>query len=457
MAKIRTQYICERCETVHIQWSGRCNSCGEWNTLYEQAAASNSVGTRSAAKAKSKSSICDSLDLGSVDLSQETISTGSFEFDRALGGGLTPGSVTLIGGEPGIGKSTLLTQFLASAGSDGQRCLYVSAEESRSQIAGRICRLGGSEISIGILIASVLEDIEEQILSYKPQIVVIDSIQTVSDHLMTSPAGSVTQVRECATRLSDVAKSGNIAMVLVGHVTKDGTLAGPRVLEHLVDTVVYFEGDRDSYLRVLRVIKHRFGPVGDLGMFEMGSSGLVDLENATGVHLVDRVEGQAGSVVFPALDGRRVILTEVQALVVPTSSEQPRRVATGLEMNRVLLLLAVLEKKIGLRLYNKDVFLSVAGGVRLADPAADLAIITAVVSSLNDQPVDPSFVVVGEVGLGGEIRSASNARQRLTEASRLGFTTGIVGSTFSDSVAGMLTLRVKDVRSALGHASLTFC
>ncbi|TAN21102.1 MAG: DNA repair protein RadA [Actinomycetota bacterium] len=456
MAKIRNQYVCSKCETVHIQWSGRCNSCGEWNTLYEQAAASGSGRTVSAGKARSKASICNSLDLGPVDLDWQAISTGSAEFDRALGGGVTAGSVTLIGGEPGIGKSTLLTQFLAAAGSHGYRCLYVSAEESRSQIAGRIHRLGGSEISIGILIANELEDIEDQILKYQPQIVVIDSIQTISDHFMPSSAGSINQVRECATRLSDLAKAEGIALVLVGHVTKDGTLAGPRVLEHLVDTVVYFEGDRDSYLRVLRVIKHRFGPVGDLGMFEMGSAGLVDLENATGVHLVDRVEGQAGSVVFPALDGRRVILTEVQALVVPTSSEQPRRVATGLEMNRVLLLLAVLEKKIGLRLYNKDVFLSVAGGVRLADPAADLAIVAAVVSSLNDQPVDSSYVFVGEVGLGGEIRSASNVRQRLGEASRLGFTTGIVGSNFSDPVSGMLILKVKDVRNALGQASLTF-
>ncbi len=400
--------------------------------------------------------IFDSQDLGSTYLALETISTGSFEFDRSLGGGVTLGSVTLIGGEPGIGKSTLLTQFLATAASGGHRCLYVSAEESQPQVAGRISRLGGAGSSVGILIASELEDIEEQIFGYKPQIVVIDSIQTVSDSSLASSAGSVNQVRECAARLSDIAKSEGIALLLVGHVTKDGTLAGPRVLEHLVDTVAYFEGDRDSSLRILRVIKHRFGPVGDLGMFEMGDTGLADLENATGLHLIDRVEGQPGSSVFPALDGRRVMLTEVQALVVPTSSEQPRRVATGLEMSRVLLLLAVLEKKIGVRLHNKDVFLSVTGGVRLSDPAADLAVMAAVVSSLMDRPIAPSVVFIGEVGLGGEIRSASCIRQRMSEAFRLGFTTGIVGVNFVDDVTGMSTVRVKDVRGALAEASLHF-
>lgn len=457
MAKTRTQYVCSNCETTHIQWNGRCNSCGEWNTLKESQSPIVSLGGRSySGKTESRASVYDSLELLSASIDLDLISTGSSEFDRALGGGLTHGSVTLIGGEPGIGKSTLLTQLLTSASRQGYRSLYVSAEESRSQISGRVSRLGGSEISIGILIASELEEIEVQILNYKPDVVVIDSIQMVSDLSIASSPGSVNQVRECAARLIDVAKSEGIALILVGHVTKDGTLAGPRVLEHLVDTVVYFEGDRDSYLRVLRVIKHRYGPVGDLGMFEMGNSGLADLENATSVHLADRVDGQPGSVVFPALDGRRVILTEVQALVVTTSSEQPRRVATGVEMNRVLLLLAVLEKKIGIRLYNKDVFLSVAGGVKLSDPAADLAIIAAVVSSLTDRPVDSSYVFIGEVGLGGEIRSASNTKQRLSEASRLGFTTGIVGFNFAETVTGMLTLKVKDVQTALREASLSF-
>ncbi|MDA8081752.1 MAG: DNA repair protein RadA [Actinomycetota bacterium] len=457
MSKAKTRYLCNNCGALHLQWSGKCGSCGQWNALSESQEDGVDLGkVVRVRRIANRPSVCDSQDLGSKPFALETISTGSFEFDRSLGGGVTLGSVTLIGGEPGIGKSTLLTQFLATAANGGHRCLYVSAEESQPQVAGRISRLGGADSSIGILIANELEDIEEQLLSYKPEIVVVDSIQTVSDSSLASSAGSVNQVRECATRLSDIAKFEGIALLLVGHVTKDGTLAGPRVLEHLVDTVAYFEGDRDSTLRILRVIKHRFGPVGDLGMFEMGDAGLADLENATGVHLVDRVEGQPGSTVFPALDGRRVMLTEVQALVVPTASEQPRRVVTGLEMSRVLLLLAVLEKKIGVRLHNKDVFLSVTGGVRLSDPAADLAVIAAVVSSLVDRPVAPSIVFIGEVGLGGEIRTASNTRQRISEAYRLGFTMGIVGVNFVEDVAGVSTVRVKDVRAALAEASLHF-
>lgn len=455
MAKIKTHYLCNECQAVHLQWTGKCASCGEWNTLVEsEARASLSTEKRTRAKA----SVRDSLSIVSLGSKPRLISTGSYEFDRALGGGLTPGSVTLIGGEPGIGKSTLLSQFLSNASEKHIRALYVSAEESESQVAQRMARVSSCESSVGILTASNIEDICHQMGSYKPQLVVIDSIQTISDPEMGSAAGSVNQVRECSSRLSDFAKEFGIALVLVGHVTKDGNLAGPRVLEHLVDTVAYFEGDRDSTVRVLRVIKHRFGPVGDLGMFEMGNDGLCDLDNATALHLVDRVAGQAGSVVFPALDGRRVLLSEIQALVVTTSSEQPRRIATGLEMNRVLLLLAVLEKKVGVRLHNKDVFLSVTGGVRLSDPAADLAVLIAVVSSLNDKPVDPGTVFVGEVGLGGEIRSASNAKQRLSEAGRLGFTKGIVGINFVDDVSasGICPLPATDLRSALSAASLSF-
>ncbi len=457
MTGTRSHYFCSNCDTRHLQWSGKCNSCGHWNTLREvhSTPASTSAGAHST-KTRERSAVLDSAALSLSHSAWQVIPTGSYEFDRALGGGVAPGSVTLIGGEPGIGKSTLLTQFLIHAANARRRCLYVSAEESKSQIAGRISRLGGNGSSIGILIANEISDIESHILDYRSDLVVVDSIQTVSEPSLASSAGSVNQVRECATRLSDIAKQQGIALILVGHVTKDGTLAGPRVLEHLVDTVAYFEGDRDSSLRVLRVVKHRFGPVGDLGMFEMGCSGLSDLENATGLHLVDRVAGQAGSTVFPALDGRRVMLTEIQALVVPTSSEQPRRVVTGFETNRLLLLLAVLERKAGIRLHNRDVFVSVAGGVKLSDPAADLAVVTAIASSFVDRPVDPSLVFVGEVGLGGEIRSAWSVRQRLSEASRLGFASCMIGNNFADDIPGVSAIRVKDVRDALGGAALTF-
>lgn len=455
MAKIKTHYLCNECQAVHLQWTGRCASCGQWNTLIESEVKASPLVER---RTRARASIRDSLSIVSLASTPKVISTGSCEFDRALGGGLTPGSVTLIGGEPGIGKSTLLSQFLGNAFEGDTRALYVSAEESEAQVAQRMARVSSGQNSVGILTSNDIEDICHQISIYNPQLVVIDSIQTISDPEMPSAAGSVNQVKECASRLSDLAKELGISLVLVGHVTKDGNLAGPRVLEHLVDTVAYFEGDRDSTLRVLRVIKHRFGPVGDLGMFEMGNEGLRDISNVTGIHLADRVAGQAGSVVFPALDGRRVLLSEIQALVVNTTSEQPRRIATGLEMNRVLLLLAVLEKKVGVRLHNKDVFLSVTGGTKISDPAADLAVLVAVVSSLSDKPVDSRTVFVGEVGLGGEIRSASSAKQRLSEAGRLGFTKGIVGINFADDVSGsgICPLPAADLKAALSAASLSF-
>lgn len=456
MAKDKTHFLCIECQTVHLRWSGKCIGCGEWNTLVETQAVD--VRTSKAKRVEASSGrtiVSDSLSLMATYGDPEFVSTGSFEFDRALGGGVIPGSVTLIGGEPGIGKSTLLSQFLTNAAQNRHKCLYVSAEESESQVAGRMARVGNPGASVGILTSNSVDEIEDQIRRYGPKIVVIDSIQTISDLEIGSMAGSVSQVRECAGRLSDLAKAEGISLVFVGHVTKDGNLAGPRVLEHLVDTVAYFEGDRDSILRVLRVIKHRFGPVGDLGMFEMRQNGLVDLENATGIHLLDRVEGQPGSIVFPAVDGRRVMLTEIQALVVSTSAELPRRVVTGLELNRVLLLLAVLEKKLGVRLNNKDVFLSVAGGVKLADPGADLAVVAAVMSSLLDRAVDPFLIFLGEVGLGGEIRSASAAKQRLMEASRMGFSQGIIGPNFLDEIEGMSVRRAKDLIAALSGASLS--
>lgn len=455
MAKIKIHFRCSECGADHLRWSGKCSSCGLWNTLIEaetQERPSPSAGTR---RRLAVPTVTDSRDLigsGAV----KPIRTGSFEFDRALGGGVMPGSVMLVGGEPGIGKSTLLSQFAVSVSNAGLRCLYISAEESQSQVGDRISRVGGMVASVGVLVASMMGDIEGQIDSFQPDAVIVDSVQTVYDPELTSSAGSVNQVRECTMRLSDLAKSAGFALLLVGHVTKDGNLAGPRSLEHLVDTVAYFEGDRDSSLRILRVVKHRFGPVGDLGMFEMGAEGLMDLDNATGIHLSDRVVGQSGSVVFPSLDGRRVMLTEIQALVVPTSGDQPRRVATGFDLNRVLLLIAVLEKKAGIRLFNKDVYVSVTGGMRLSDPSADLAVVAAIVSSLNDRPVDPSAVFLGEIGLGGEIRSASSSRQRASEAARLGFNTGFVGRSFACDIDGFSPHRSTDLRSALAGAGLHF-
>lgn len=455
MAKSKTQYVCSNCNSVHLRWAGKCAVCDEWNTLVETFInGAKSSGALKNDRHPEAVEIVDSRTVADQVGDMTVLSTGSVEFDRALGGGLTIGSVTLIGGEPGIGKSTILSQLLGNAASRGEKVLYVSAEESQSQVASRLKRVNALDVSVGVLVASDIMEIEDQIAAYSPTLVVVDSIQTVEDAEIASSAGSVVQVRECASRLIGVAKAAGIALVLVGHVTKDGSLAGPRVLEHLVDTVAYFEGDRDSSLRVVRVIKHRFGPVGDLGMFEMTAKGLRDLENATGIHLIDRVEGQSGSVVFPSLDGRRVLLSEIQALVVPTSAEQPRRVITGIEFNRFLLLLAVLEKKAGVRLHNKDVFVSVAGGFKISDPAADLALLAAVVSSLKDRPIASDLVLIGEVGLGGEIRSGANEKQRLNESARHGFRRAVVGMKSTSNTDELVVSKVTDLQEAMRAVSL---
>lgn len=457
MTKSKVHYICGSCGASHLRWAGRCSTCQEWNTLEEVVIRDASVFRTSAGPGHSeKPTVVDSVHFVTNNLNASIFPTGLIEFDRALGGGITPGSVTLVGGEPGIGKSTLLSQLLSNVALSGVPVLYVSAEESDNQVASRIHRVSGKEVSVGILTANNVLDIEGQVRNYKPAVVVIDSIQTIADPELASSPGSVVQVRECAARLIELAKASDIALVLVGHVTKDGSLAGPRVLEHLVDTVAYFEGDRDSSLRVLRVIKHRFGPVGDLGMFEMGESGLEDLIDATALHLVDRVSGQSGSVVFPAMDGRRVLLCEIQALVVSTSAEQPRRVVTGIDFNRFLLLLAVLEKKAGIKLHNKDVFVSIAGGVKITDPSADLAVLLAIVSSLKDSPVDPTLVCIGEIGLGGEIRLAAGEKQRLQEAVRMGFTRAVVGAKSGSEVDGQQIIKASGLSSALVAASLHF-
>lgn len=457
MTKSKVHYICGSCGALHLRWAGRCSTCQEWNTLEEAAIREiNTSRTGAGPGYSSKAAIMDSGHFVTSQLDISIFPTGLTELDRALGGGITPGSVTLVGGEPGIGKSTLLSQLLTNVALGGETVLYVSAEESDNQVASRIHRVSGKEVSIGILTVNNVVDIEAQVRSYKPSVVVIDSIQTISDPDLASSPGSVVQVRECAARLIELAKASDIALVLVGHVTKDGSLAGPRVLEHLVDTVAYFEGDRDSSLRILRVIKHRFGPVGDLGMFEMGEFGLEDLVDATALHLVDRVTGQSGSVVFPSIDGRRVLLCEIQALVVPTFAEQPRRVITGIDFNRFLLLLAVLEKKAGIKLHNKDVFVSIAGGVKITDPSADLAVLTAVVSSLKDIPIDPTLVCIGEIGLGGEIRLGSNEKQRLLEAVRMGFTRAVVGAKSGSEVEDLQIIKASDISAALVATSLHF-
>ena len=387
--------------------------------------------------------------LGTVAGGQlELIPTGVGELDRVLGGGLVPSSVTLIAGEPGIGKSTLLLQVLAGVAARGRRGLLVAAEESPSQVGMRAARLGITAEGIWVVGDTDLPSIRAAAAGVHPDVLVIDSIQTISDPESGPVAGTVASVRACASALADEAKSGGPAVVLVGHVTKDGAIAGPRVLEHLVDTVLSFEGDRHHALRLLRAAKHRFGPVGELGMWEMTAAGLEEVPDGAAFLLADRRPGAPGSVVFAGIEGRRPLLIEVQALVAPAGGGSPRRSASGYETGRLGQLVAVLDQRAGVSLRGEDVYVSAVGGVRLADPGADLAVALAVASAATGRPVPADLVVMGEVGLGGEIRQVAQSPRRLAEAVRLGFSQAVVPSGAPDT-PGLPTVPVDTLVEAL--------
>ena len=381
--------------------------------------------------------------------------TGLGELDRVLGGGLVNGSVTLVGGEPGIGKSTLLLQTLAAMAAGGHRALLVTAEESARQVRLRAERLDALVPGLHLVAESVLPAIVGHLADLSPEVVVVDSIQTIFDPELGSVPGSVTQVRECAQRLVAAAKELGVSVVLVGHVTKDGSLAGPRVLEHVVDTVLSFEGDRHHALRLLRAVKHRFGSSEELGLFEMGERGLVGVPDASGLLLTDRRCGVPGSVVAPTMDGHRPLLVEIQALVSPSTLAQPRRSAQGLDHGRLTLLLAVLARRVGLGAFGEsDVYASAVGGVRVAEPGADLALALALVSSLADQPLPADLVALGEVGLGGELRQAVQMPRRLAEAARLGFRRAVVPASSPDAPPGLALLRAGTLAEAIGHLAI---
>jgi DNA repair protein RadA/Sms len=420
MAKVRTVHRCQECGAVSPQWVGRCPDCEAWGTLVEER-----DGPRlPAAMAAGGTAAVPLTEIGTLDAGP--VPTGIGELDRVLGGGLVPGSVTLVGGEPGIGKSTLLLQALGAVAARGARCLLVSAEESGPQVKRRAERLGATDPGVWLVAETALPAIRQAIASVEPDVVVVDSIQTVWDPDLESAPGSVAQVRGCAHELAGLARSGPRAIVLVGHVTKDGALAGPRVLEHLVDTVLTFEGDRHHALRMLRAVKHRFGPTGELGLFEMTDAGMRGVPDASGVFLEDRRRDTPGSVVFPAMEGIRPLLVELQALVAETKAPAPRRSATGLDHGRLGLLLAVLDRRAGVMTANADVYASVVGGVRVAEPGADLAVCLAVASAVTGLPIPADLVAVGEVGLGGELRQVAHTSRRLAEAARLGFTRAVV-------------------------------
>lgn len=426
MARTRTIYRCQSCGNSQPQWAGQCPACEQWNTLVEEADGPRSP--RSGAAASSYAGpAAKPVRLTAVDASDaQARPTHIVEFDRVLGGGLVPGSVTLLGGEPGIGKSTLTLQILGSLAATGRRGLLVSAEESPEQVQLRAARLGAHLDEVWIVAENALPAILGAVSQVQPDLLVVDSIQTVFDPELSSAPGSVTQVRECAHALVMAAKASGVATVLVGHVTKEGNLAGPRVLEHVVDTVLSFEGDRHHALRLLRAQKHRFGATGELGLFEMREAGLTALDDPAELLLGDRRPELAGSCVVPIMEGKRTLLVEVQALVNATQAPMPRRSAQGIDNNRLSMLIAVLERASLHRFGNKDVYASVVGGVRLSEPGGDLGIALALASTSSETQVPADIVAIGEVGLGGELRRVGQMDRRLAEAARLGFKRAIV-------------------------------
>lgn len=421
MAKLRTRYVCQECGSTQPKWMGRCPDCGEWNTLIETLVDTDksAAATPAARQALVQRNAPRPLAQIEADHYQRTMLPME-EFNRVLGGGLVPGSLVLIGGDPGIGKSTLLLQMSAGLAQGGQ-VLYVSGEESAQQIKLRADRLGIASERLFILTETNMTAILEHIKQMSPQFLVVDSIQTVYLEELQSAPGSVSQVRECAARFQEVAKGQNIPVFLIGHVTKTGVIAGPRVLEHIVDTVLYLEGERFHAYRLLRSVKNRFGATNEVGIFEMGDVGLSEVLNPSEVFLAERLPNASGSSIAVTMEGTRPLLVEIQALASTTSFGNPRRTANGVDMNRLLLLIAVLTKRVGIRMGDQDVFVNVIGGLQINEPASDLAVATAIASSFRNRPVAADVALVGEVGLSGELRAVGHLETRLKEAAKLGF------------------------------------
>ncbi|QZT34391.1 DNA repair protein RadA [Caldalkalibacillus thermarum TA2.A1] len=425
MSKKKLTFVCQECGYESPKWMGRCPGCQTWNSMVEER-------IHSVPWAAGKGMASISKNESPVPITQikaeeaPRLPTGVGEFDRVLGGGVVPGSLVLFGGDPGIGKSTLLLQISGILSEQGHRVLYVSGEESLKQIKMRADRLGIESAELFILTETHIDEIERQIDQAEPKVVILDSIQTVYHPEVSSTPGSVAQVRECTAVLMRVAKSKGIAIFVVGHVTKEGAIAGPKILEHMVDAVIYFEGERHHTYRILRAVKNRFGSTNEIGIFDMQESGLVEVVNPSELFLEERAHGAAGSIVVASMEGTRPVLVELQALVTPTSFGTPRRTATGVDHHRVSLIMAVLEKRVGLLLQNQDAYINVAGGVKLNEPALDLGMAISIASSFREKPTSPYDVVIGEVGLTGEVRGVSRIEQRLTEARKLGFKRAII-------------------------------
>ena len=423
MAKAKSIHVCSACGYESPRWYGRCPACEAWNSLEETMAASSEALPRQKEKKQRGGTGAQVLSIRDIEADDQMHQpTGMEELDRVLGGGLVEGSLTLLGGEPGVGKSTLLLQICSKLAQAGKTVLYISGEESARQIKLRAKRVGAGHEGLLVLAENAMDEIEDKLEKTAPDLVIVDSIQTMYRPEMASAPGSVSQVRECASLFMRYAKTNGCAIFLVGHVTKDGSIAGPRVLEHMVDVVLYFEGDYQREYRLLRAVKNRYGSVNELGIFEMTGEGMRAVDGASELLLSQRAKDASGSVVFCGMEGTRPVLMDIQALVAQSFYSSPKRTVNGMDQGRVALLLAVLEKRAGLRLYNQDVYLNVAGGMSLNEPAADLAVCLAVASSLWDSALPMDLAAMGEVGLAGEVRSIPQLERRMAECKRLGFT-----------------------------------
>ncbi len=446
----KSVFFCQNCGHEENKWLGQCPMCKEWNSFVEEAV----VVTKSSSVKQLKEA--EVVTLNSVETNQEDrVHTHIEELDRVLGGGIVPGSLVLVGGDPGIGKSTLLLQVCQKLCEDKKSVLYISGEESLKQIKLRANRMGEFTEDLYLLCETNLDIIKSVIEKRRPQLVVIDSIQTMYNEEVSSAPGSVSQVRESTNVFMQLAKGLGITIFIVGHVTKEGTVAGPRVLEHMVDTVLYFEGDRHASYRILRGVKNRFGSTNEIGVFEMRQNGLVEVQNPSEYMLSGRPEESSGSVVACSMEGTRPILMEIQALVCNSNFGMPRRTAAGTDFNRVNLLMAVLEKRAGIHLANQDAYVNIAGGIRINEPAIDLGIVMAIVSSYKNRPVDPKTIVFGEVGLSGEVRAVNMPEQRVAEAKKLGFQTCIIPEVSMDMVRGIKGIEIIGVKTI--NEAIAYC
>ncbi|MGL5641095.1 MAG: DNA repair protein RadA [Paraclostridium sp.] len=451
MAKIKTKYVCQECGYENSKWLGKCPECNKWNTFVEEIEERNSKSNKEVFVIDKSSS--RPLNINSIEtIKEQRFSTCINELDRVLGGGVVKGSLVLVGGDPGIGKSTLLIQVASNVANSGKKVLYISGEESASQIKMRAQRLGIKSDNLYIFAENNLSIIEAHLEGINPDLIVVDSIQTVFSPEITSAPGTVSQIKEGTSRFMKISKKMGISTFVVGHVTKEGALAGPKVLEHMVDTVLYFEGERFNTYRLVRAVKNRFGSTNELGVFEMREVGLVELENPSKILIAEKPKDVAGSVIISTVEGTRPMLLELQALVSPTSFGIAKRTATGVDYNRVSLLMAVLEKRVGMQIQNQDVYINIVGGIKINEPSIDLGIIMAIASSFRNIPIDGNVAITGEVGLTGEIRAVSFIEKRIAECKKLGFTKIVIPKSSYEvvkDVKGIDICPVDSVRQAI--------